>query len=304
MANDFKDLKELKIGVIGATGLVGATLTELLVAAGAKSTLYASADSAGKEVLGLSVKDAARAPEDALELVFLAAGADVSRQLVPELRASGALCVDKSTAFRLEAGVPLVVPEVNGSLARGQGLLANPNCVVIPLAVVLEPLRQLSSLKRVRLATYQSVSGAGRKALLGLAARSADELNVDADWRLLGNEVDEEAKIRDETRKVLDLPELDVSVTCLRVPVAVGHAAALWVETEEPLLSPQAALLDAPSITLAYSPNPLLARGRDDVLVGRVRQTGTELALFFACDNLRKGAALNALQVAKAALGG
>lgn len=121
---------------------------------------------------------------------------------------------------------------------------------------------------------------------------------------MYGNEVDEEAKIRDETRKVLGLPELDVSVTCVRVPVAIGHAAALWVETEEPLLSPQAALLDAPALTLAYSPNPLLARGRDDVLVGRVRQTGNELALFFACDNLRKGAALNALQVAKAALGG
>lgn len=137
MAADFKDLK---IGVIGATGLVGTTLAEMLLAQGARPLLYASVDSVGREVAGLSVKDAAKASADGLEL-----------------RAAGAVCVDKSTAFRLEPDVPLIVPEVNAALARGQRLLANPNCVVIPLAVVLEPLRQQSPLTRVRLATYQSL---------------------------------------------------------------------------------------------------------------------------------------------------
>ena len=148
----------------------------------------------------------------------------------------GATCIDKSAAFRLEPGVPLVVPEVNGDrAAEHTGILANPNCCAIPLTCALKPLHDAAGLARVRVATYQSVSGAGARAMERLREQSPEANDLSMDWAFDGVEFDEEEKLREETRKILELPELPVGATCVRVPVLVGHAEAVWLETEEPL---------------------------------------------------------------------
>ena len=232
-----------------------------------------------------------------------------AEQLVPHAVESGALCVDKSEAFRLTDGIPLVVPEVNGPRAREHaGIVANPNCCSIPLSIVLAPLRDAAGLRRVRVATYQSASGAGAQAMERLRAQPSEEHDLSMDWDFDGVEFDEETKIREETRKILELPELPISATCVRVPVLVGHAESVWVETEEPL-SPEDAtevLGAAPGIRLEPFPTPGAATGIDEVLVGRIRRDPAEeqgLALSLACDNLRKGAALNAIQIVEQVLG-
>ena len=217
----------------------------------------------------------------------------------------GAVVVDKSSAYRLEDGIPLVVPEVNGARALEHGgIVANPNCCTIPLTCVLKPLEDAAGLRRVRVATYQSVSGAGAAAMERLAGERPDEHDLRMDWDFDGVEFDEESKLREETRKIMELPELPISATCVRVPVMVGHAEAVWVETEQPLPADEArALLEAaPSVRVVDFPSPGQAAGGDDVLVGRIRQDPTEengLVLFLAGDNLRKGAALNAIQIAE-----
>jgi aspartate-semialdehyde dehydrogenase len=182
--------------------------------------------------------------------------------------------------------------------------VANPNCCSIPFALVLAPLRDAAGLRRVRVSTYQSASGAGAQALERLRAEPADEHDLRMDWSFDGVELDEETKIRAETRKILELPELPLSATCVRVPVLVGHAEAVWIETEDALSPAQAerVLAAADGIRLEQFPSPAQAVGVDEVLVGRVREdTATErgLVLFLACDNLRKGAALNAIQIAE-----
>jgi aspartate-semialdehyde dehydrogenase len=217
--------------------------------------------------------------------------------------------VDKSSAFRLAQGIPLVVPEVNGERAREHaGIVANPNCSSIPLSMVLAPLRDKAGLGRVRVATYQSVSGAGSEAVERLRRESPDQHDLRMEWSFDGFELDEETKIREETRKILELSDLPISATCVRVPVMVGHAEAVWIETEEPL-SPEEAervLADAPGVRLEQFPSPGKAAGLDEVLVGRIRRDPADrdaLALFLACDNLRKGAALNAIQIVEHVLG-
>jgi aspartate-semialdehyde dehydrogenase len=217
----------------------------------------------------------------------------------------GAIAIDKSAAYRLEPGVPLVVPEVNGvRAAEHDGIVANPNCCAIPLTCALKPLHDAAGLVRVRVSTYQSVSGAGAQAMERLRGQSADELDLRMDWSFDGVEFEEEEKLREETRKILELPALPISATCVRVPVLVGHAEAVWLETSEPL-SPEEAteiLGGAPGIRLEQFPTPGGAAGGDDVLVGRIRKDTTVdngLALFIVGDNLRKGAALNAIQIAE-----
>ena len=226
--------------------------------------------------------------------------------------AAGALCIDKSSAFRLQDGVPLVVPEVNGVSAFGhRGVIANPNCCTIPLTMVLAPLRDAVGLRSVRVATYQSVSGAGAEAVEDLRGESSDDHLLRMDWEFDGVEFDEEVKIREETRKVLELPELAVSATCVRVPVMVGHTEAVWVELERPLSPADATelLRDAPGLRvleIPEFPTSGAAAGTDDVLVGRIRPDRAVehgLALFLSCDNLRKGAALNAIQIAELLIG-
>ena len=149
----------------------------------------------------------------------------------------GALAIDKSSAYRLEPGIPLVVPEVNGEpRARGAAaIVANPNCCTIPLTCVLKPLYEEAGLARVRVATYQSVSGAGAQAIERLRNESPDEHDLRMDWEFDGEEFDEESKLRAETRKIMELPDLPIQATCVRVPVMVGHAEAIWIETEQPL---------------------------------------------------------------------
>ena len=304
-------MTEPRIGVIGATGAVGPVVLELLAERGfGQVRAFASRRSAGSSVRygehELEIEEAT--PEvlaaGDLDLCFFSVGTGPSSQLVPAAVEGGAVCIDKSSAFRLADGVPLVVPEVNGDDATAhQGIVANPNCSTIQLMCALAPLHEGAGLRRVRVATYQSASGAGIERMEELRSKAPAEGNVDMDWPLEGDEFEEESKLRAESRKILDLPELPFSATCARVPVLVGHSQAVWVETEEPLSPEQAReiLSAAPSVSLREHPTPREAVGLDDVLVGRIRQdaAGDGLAMWVVCDNLRKGAALNAIQIAE-----
>ena len=197
---------------------------------------------------------------------------------------------------------------MNGVRALEDGsILANPNCCTIPLTCVLKPLHDAAGLVRVRVATYQSVSGAGAQSMERLRNEPPAEHDLRMDWDFDGEEFDEESKLRAETRKIMELPDLPIQASCVRVPVMVGHAEALWIETEDELTPEQATSLlgGAPSVRLEEFPSPGKAAGGDDVLVGRIRRDPTVdrgLALFLACDNLRKGAALNAIQIAQLVL--
>jgi aspartate-semialdehyde dehydrogenase len=301
-----------RIGVVGATGAVGTVTLALLRERGYEQVRsFASARSAGRRIDGRVVEEAT--PESlaagGLDVCLFSVGAAASRQLVPHAVAGGAVAVDKSSAYRLVDGVPLVVPEVNGERAHDhEGIVANPNCSTIPLTCVLKPLHEAAGVTRVRVATYQSVSGAGAQAMERLRSEQPDEHDLRMDWDFDGVEFEEETKVREEARKILELPDLPVSATCVRVPVLVAHAEAIWLETDEPLPPEQAeaVLGQAPGVRLEPFPTPRGAAGRDDVLVGRIRRDPTVengLVLFLACDNLRKGAALNAIQIAELLLG-
>jgi aspartate-semialdehyde dehydrogenase len=300
-----------RIGVVGATGAVGGVLLGILRERGfGESRLFASARSAGTEIDGRRVEEAtpeALAGAD-VDVFFFAIGAAASRELAPHAARAGAVVLDKSSAWRMEPDVPLVVPEVNGERAlEHQGIVAVPNCSTIPLTVALKPLHDEAGLARVRVATYQSVSGAGLQRMEELRATAAAEQDLRMDWDFDGEEFDEEVKLREESRKVLELPELPVSATCVRVPVPVGHAESVWVETEEPLEPAKARelLAAAPSVRVEDFPSPRQASGADEAFVGRIRRdpaAANGLSLFIACDNLRKGAALNGIQIAELAL--
>lgn len=272
--------------------------------------LFASSRSAGRALDGRTVEEATPAAlADAdVDAFLFAIGASASRELVPHAVRGGALCVDKSSAFRMEPDVPLVVPEVNGARAREHnGVVAVPNCSTIQLVCALKPLHDTAGLRSVRVATYQSVSGAGAAAMARLRAQSPDEHDLRFDWPFDGEEFEEEEKIRSETRKILELPDLPVQATCVRVPVLVGHLEAVWVETEAPLDPDRATALlaAAPGLRVTERPTPGTAAGRDDVLVGRVRRDPAVehgLSLLVAGDNLRKGAALNGIQIAELVL--
>jgi len=304
--------RNARIGVVGATGAVGTVTLSLLAARGYERVrAFASARSAGGSVtFGNRALPVEEATPDALaagdlDLVLFSVGTAASRELVPHAVRGGAVAVDKSAAYRLEDGIPLVVPEVNGGRAlEHEGIVANPNCCTIPLTCVLKPLHDAAGLRSVRVATYQSVSGAGARRLEALRAEDPAEHNLVMDWTWEGDETDEESKLRAETRKIMELPDLPVSATTVRVPVLIGHAEAVWLELEEPL-SPEHAsqlLRAAPSVRVVDAPTPRDAAQTDDVLVGRIRPDRAAdggLALFLACDNLNKGAALNAIQIAE-----
>jgi aspartate-semialdehyde dehydrogenase len=298
-----------RVAVVGATGAVGGVMVDLLAERGFDDvSLLASARSAGKEVRGRPVEEATPETLAGFDVCFFSVGSKASRELVPHALKGGALCVDKSEAFRLEPDVPLVVPEVNGARAlENDGLIANPNCSTIPLTLVLKPLLDGAGLRAVRVATYQSVSGKGAQRLQQLLDEPQAEHDLSVDWTFDGDEFDEEAKIREETRKILGLPELPVSATCVRVPVPVGHAESVWIETDQ-ALSPDEArelLAAAPSVRLVDFPTPGQAAGGDEALVGRIRRDPAAengLVLHLACDNLRKGAALNGIQIAELVL--
>jgi aspartate-semialdehyde dehydrogenase len=298
-----------RVAVVGATGAVGRVAVDLLLDRGVGDVrLFASARSAGSEVRGLRVEEATPDALAGFDVCFFSVGSTASRELVPHAVRGGAFCVDKSEAFRLEPGVPLVVPEVNRERAlEHEGLVANPNCSTIPLALVLKPLGDAAGLRSVRVATYQSVSGKGAQRLRQLLHEPQAEHDLSTDWDHDGEEFDEEMKIREEARKILELPDLPISATCVRVPVPVGHAESVWIETEEPLAPARARelLAAAPSVRLEDFPTPGKAAGGDEALVGRIRRDPAAengLSLFLACDNLRKGAALNGIQIAELVL--
>ena len=297
---------------MGATGAVGTVTLRLLRERGYENVrAFASARSAGRQLGSLTVEEATAETllAGGLDLVLFSCGTSASRELVPDAVEGGALVVDKSSAYRLADGYPLVVPEVNGDLARDAiattRVVANPNCSTIPLSCVLKPLHDAAGLKRVRVSTYQAVSGAGAQRMERLRAEPSDEHDLEFDWTWEGDETDEEAKIRAEARKILELPELPLSATTVRVPVLVGHAQSVWVEMEKPLPPEHAesVLAAAPSVRLVELPTPRAAAQTEEVLVGRIRPDraaeGNGLVLFLACDNLVKGAALNALQIAE-----
>jgi aspartate-semialdehyde dehydrogenase len=301
-----------RIGVVGATGAVGGVLLELLAGRGyGEVRAFASARSAGsrvpfgdtKLVVEEATPDALSAGE--LDVAFFSIGSSASRELVPHAVRGGSLAIDKSAAFRLTPSIPLVVPEVNGArAAENDGIVANPNCSTIPLTCVLKPIHDVVGLRRVRVATYQAASGAGAQRMQALRTTPPGEADLGMDWPFDGEEFDEETKLREETRKILELPDLPLSATCVRVPVLVGHSEAAWIETEEPLSADEArGLLEAaPAVRLEDFPTPAQAAGIDEVLVGRIRRDPTVdngLSLFLVCDNLRKGAALNGLQIAE-----
>jgi aspartate-semialdehyde dehydrogenase len=305
-------MRDARIAVVGATGAVGSVTTRILRERGFERVrAFASSRSAGSMLGDGTVVEEATSEALAagdLDIALFSVGTEASRELVPHAVRGGAVAIDKSSAYRLEPGIPLVVPEVNGDrIAEHEGILANPNCCTIPLACVLKPLHDAAGLRTVRVSTYQAASGKGASRAEQLRQESVEEHDVGFDWTWEGPETDEEAKIRAETRKVLELPDLPISATTVRVPVLVGHAEAVWIELQDELTPEQAErlLANAPSVRLVDTPTPAASARTDDVLVGRLRRdpaSESGLVLFLACDNLNKGAALNAVQIAERVL--
>jgi aspartate-semialdehyde dehydrogenase len=307
----------MRVGIVGATGAVGTVTLGLLAQRGFEGVrAFASARSAGTTVAygrgQLLVEEASREALAAgeLDLCFFSVGTATSRELVPFAVEGGATVIDKSDAYRLQEGIPLVVAGVNdGAVSRDDRIVANPNCSAMQLTCALKPLHEAAGLTRVRLATYQSMSGAGDAGIERLRQTKPMEADLAIDWAPEGDtgELSEEYKLREETRKILGLPGLPLHATCMRVPVLVGHAQAVWVETERPLTpsEAEAVLAEAPHVCLADAPTPGNVAGTDEVHVGRIRRDPTAenvLAMLVVNDNLRKGAALNAVQIAESLL--
>jgi aspartate-semialdehyde dehydrogenase len=316
--------------IVGATGAVGQDLLAVLAARELplrSLRLFASARSAGQRIAfrGESLPVEALGPDsfEGVELALFSAGAAIAREHAPRAAGSGALVIDNSSAFRLEPGVPLVVPEVNPEAARDhRGLIANPNCSTILLALALWPLHRAAGLRAVVVSTYQAASGAGRQAMLELKEHTAAALRGERQApRALPQTLAfnlfqadgftrEEDKLRAETRKILALPELRVDATCVRVPVERCHSESVAVQLERPLSveAARALFAAAPGLELVDDPAaqrypmPLPMAGRDPVAVGRVRSGrvfSPGLTFFLSGDQLRKGAALNAVQIAE-----
>lgn len=342
MVHRFAPGQQLNIGIVGATGVVGSTMREILKERNfpiAQLRLFASARSAGKVIDGVTVEDAEMADYAGLDIVLFSAGGSTSKTLAPKVAAAGAIVIDNSSAFRSDPQVPLVVAEVNAHAIADlpKGIIANPNCTTMAVMPVLKPLHDEAGLKRLVASTYQAVSGAGLEGIEVLARQLEhvgsnarllaegghdDVLPAAEKWAVpiahnvvplnyvLGEDgyTEEELKLRDESRKILEIPALAVSATCVRVPVFSGHSVSFNVEFERPISATRALelLSQAPGVVLSDCPNPLEATGKDPVFVGRVRVDPTVehgLALFVAGDNLRKGAALNAVQIAEALIG-
>jgi aspartate-semialdehyde dehydrogenase len=321
----------MRLAVLGATGAVGRTMLAVLeerLAEVEEIVPLASARSAGSTVAWRGREWRLAEPSEGAfrgcAIALFSAGAELSREWAPRAAAAGAVVVDNSSAWRMDPAVPLVVPEVNSERVaeREKGIIANPNCSTIQLVVALEALRRAAGLTRVVVSTYQSVSGAGETGVRAYRAELAGRQDPASPFPapILGNVIprigpldaegwtQEESKMRAETRKILGLPELPVAATCVRVPVEVGHAVAATVELERPLAVDQArAVLAAfPGLIAdADGPDPLPrdVAGTDGVRVGRLRSDPDRpnvLHMWIVADNLRKGAATNAVQIAEA----
>jgi aspartate-semialdehyde dehydrogenase len=346
MVQRFSTGQKLNVGVVGATGLVGTMIRDILAERKfpiANLRLFASARSAGSTVewegRAITIEDAATADYAGLDIVLFSAGGSTSKAIAPKVAAAGAIVIDNSSAWRSDPEVPLVVSEVNPHALANipKGIVANPNCTTMAAMPALKPLHEAAGLKRLTVSTYQAVSGAGvagidilARQLAQVGDRAAELARVgDADflpepekWAVpmahnvvplnyvLGEDdyTEEEIKLRDESRKILEIPALPVSGTCVRVPVFTGHSLSINAEFERPITAAQALELlgKAPGVVVTEVPNSLQATGADPVFVGRVRRDPTVehgLALFVSGDNLRKGAALNAVQIAEVLCG-
>jgi aspartate-semialdehyde dehydrogenase len=331
-------MKSYNVAIVGATGMVGQEFIKVLQQRNfpvASINLYASDRSAGKKLYvghqEIEVKETAPESFQNIDIALFSAGSEISRYFSPIAAKSGALVVDNSAAFRMEPKVPLIVPEINPEDIKGhEGIIANPNCSTIQMVVALYPLHKVNPIKRVVVSTYQSVSGTGAAAMEELTTQAKLVLegqNVvphvyphqigfnllpEIDVFLDNGYTKEEWKMVEETRKIMHAPEMAISATCVRVPVFIAHSEAVNIEFTEPM-SPEEArqilarapgikVLDDPSVSLY--PMPWLAAGSDDVYVGRIRADASHqrgLVMWVVSDNLRKGAALNAVQIAEEA---
>jgi aspartate-semialdehyde dehydrogenase len=333
----------LRVGIVGATGLVGQAMRDILEERHfpvAQIRFFASARSAGRNLpwrgAEVPVENAATADYAGLQIVLFSAGASTSRELAPKVAASGALVIDNSSAWRMDPQVPLVVSEVNAHTLASipKRIVANPNCTTMAAMPVLKPLHVEARLTRLIASTYQAVSGGGTAGIDDLETQvravaeqsvrltqSGDALALPAPKKFAapiafnvlpfagayaGDEgwTDEEIKLRNETRKILEIPDLPVSGTCVRVPVYTGHSLSINAEFSRPLSVERALelLRSAAGVEVVDVPTPLMAAGKNPSFVGRIRKDPTVpngLALFVSNDNLRKGAALNAVQLAE-----
>ncbi|MFN8021441.1 MAG: aspartate-semialdehyde dehydrogenase [Acidimicrobiales bacterium] len=336
----------MKIGVVGATGQVGAVMREILAERNfpvEQIRFFASARSAGSTLpwqgTEITVEDASLADLSGLDIALFSAGATSSRELAPKFAAAGVTVIDNSSAWRMDPDVPLVVSEVNGDeiVNARKGIIANPNCTTMAAMPVLKPLHAEAGLVRLVASTYQAVSGGGLAGVDELDKQAREVVDRARELTHHGDavtfpapakfakpiafnvlpyagkyvddgslETDEEQKLRNESRKILGIPDLRVSGTCVRVPVFTGHSLSLNAEFARPISVERAleVLAAAPGVVLSDIPTPLEAAGADPSYVGRIRQDtsvdgGKGLALFVSNDNLRKGAALNAVQIAE-----
>ncbi len=331
-------IRDLNIAVVGATGMVGQACLRVLSERGVEAKrvkALASERSAGGTVpfdgSAVAIELLDEGAFEGVDLALFMASGEVARHFGPIAAESGALVVDNSSAWRMADNVPLVVPEVNPEDIRdNEGIIANPNCCTIPLTVVLNAIRSRAGLERVLVATYQSASGAGKALVEELeqqtrAIAGGEPAQVSVYPRQLAYNVvpggwkmeeegfnEEETKIQNESRKILHAPSLPVTATCVRVPVPVGHGEAVFLETTEHLAPEEvrALLAGSPGVivqddpTDQVYPTPADVAGTDEVYVGRIRRdhsTANGIALWLVADNLRKGAALNAVQVAESA---
>jgi aspartate-semialdehyde dehydrogenase len=319
-----------RIAVVGATGAVGTVMLQCLQERGLdhgnEIVLFATERSAGRVIGGRAVQ---ALNDDAdlsgFDIALFSAGGGTSRKWAPRFVEQGATVIDNSSAFRGDPNVPLVVSEVNPHALRDhRGLIANPNCSTMQLMVALAPIHREVGIERLIVSTYQSVSGTGVAALKALDAEAQASLNGDRmptpeiygeniAFNVIGaagnfapgdDHTDEERKMMFETRKILEDESIGVAVTCVRVPVRTGHSESVNIQTREPLSVERARelLLAAPGLVLEDVPTPLRAEGRDEVFVGRVRRDDSHpraLSMFVVADNLRKGAATNAVQIAE-----
>lgn len=329
-------MSECKIALIGATGAVGQVFLRILEERNFPASdirLCASERSFGKEIKvrgeKLIVEEATPQLLSEVDFVFISASGSVSRQMAPLAVDQGAIVIDKSSAFRMDPTVPLVVPEINpGDLHDHHGIIASPNCTTTPMVMALKPLNEANPAKRIVAASYQSVTGTGASAGEELLAQSRDVLDgKDASMNVYPHQIafnvlphveeflengytTEEMKMQNETRKILHAPDLKVSTTCVRVPVMVSHAEAINVEFTDPIspgevreilsTMPGVRVVDDPQANVY--PMPVQSEGEDDVFVGRIRKDislDNGIAMWLTCDNLRKGAALNAIQIAE-----
>jgi aspartate-semialdehyde dehydrogenase len=327
------------VAVVGATGIVGQEMLKVLAQRGfpaERVVPLASERSKGLTVpyngSKLTIEPIHEDSFKGIDIALFAASSDIALMYAPIAVEAGAIVIDNSSAWRMRPNVPLVVPEVNaGDIATNEGIIANPNCCTIPLTVVLKPIHEKAGVERVLVSTYQSASGAGKALVDELeeqtkAIAAGEEPSaavypyqlaynvVPGGWRPEdGGYNEEEVKIVNETRKIMHLPELRIAATCVRVPVPVGHGESVFIETRDPLSpedvrdllgsSPGVIVEDDPHARIY--PTPHRVAGKDEVYVGRIRKdTSTDrgLAMWLVSDNVRKGAALNAVQIAEQAL--